>query len=81
MSAFELPREQGRQLQKGILYLERHPNAPTHEAVSIIVSMCPSLDFALLEIIFSDWLTFRLESPAEVSSMIEVALRRRGATA
>jgi hypothetical protein len=77
MTGHELRTQQAKQFAAGVQFLERHPNAPAHEAVSTVVAMCPDLAFEYLQIAFSDWCSFRLETQAEIDSMLLRAIERR----
>ena len=81
MTGFELKVQQGREFRKAVLYLERNAGIPAHDAVRAVVGMCPSLNFEYLQIVFSDWASFRLETLPEIDSMLTLALKGRGVAA
>ena len=62
------------------LHLQHNPSAPAHDICRWIADNCELLPREFLLIALLDWAQeFRLESSAELESMLDAALKIRGA--
>jgi hypothetical protein len=80
MTAHETRHRDAKQFLNGGRFLDANPNISLCDAVRIVVDKCPNLNFEYLAILLGDWgQQFRIEGQAEIESMLQIALERRGA--
>lgn len=71
--------QQAPQFRDVVRLVENSYAVPLHEVIAAAVSRGPDLTFELFQIAFADWSQFRLESQAEIDSMLLRAMERRAA--
>jgi len=79
MTGYEVRQRQDRQFHDVIKLVMRSQTAPLHDVVKAAVARGPDLTFELLQIAFSDWSQFRLESQPVIDDMLMRALKARAA--